>query len=91
MRKHDEINGYRKEFVYEQYSRIVSDCKDYDKITKTKMLDAIYDVYRNCDNIFDLCTTRELKYLKLIINASSSMTALKKNMLGKDLFYMIKC
>ena len=53
MRKHDEINGYRKEFVYEQYSRIVSDCKDYDKITKTKMLDAIYDVYRNCDNIFD--------------------------------------
>lgn len=71
MRKHDEINGYRKEFVYEQYSRIVIDCKDYDKITKTKMLDAIYDVYRNCDNIFDLCTTRELKYLKLIINASS--------------------
>lgn len=37
MKMYDEINGFRKEYVYEQYTRIVEDFKDYEKITKVKM------------------------------------------------------
>ena len=34
MKMYEEINHLRKEFVYEQYTRIVEDFKDYEKIVK---------------------------------------------------------
>ena len=68
MKMYDEINGFKKEYVYERYTRIVYDSKDYDKITKVKMLDAIYDVYSDYNNIIDICTTRKLKYLKMVLD-----------------------
>ena len=56
---YDEISSFNKEYIYEKYVRIVESFKDYEKITKVKMLDAIYKVYDNPDNIIDICTTRE--------------------------------
>lgn len=64
----EEIKGYRKGFVFDQYSRIIENFKDYERITKTKMLEAIYQLYEEEDNIIDLCTTRELKFLKKVIS-----------------------
>ena len=58
MKMYEEINHLKKGYVYERYTRIVHDFKDYDKITKVKMLDAIYDVYSDYKNIIDVCTTR---------------------------------
>ncbi len=68
MRMHDLIIHFGKGIVFENYSRIVEEFKDYDKITKVKMLDEIYNVYDNPDNIIDICTTKELKYLKKVLN-----------------------
>ena len=69
MKMYDEIKYLNKEYVYEMYIRIVEEYKDYDKITKVKMLDAIYNVYSDYNNIIDICTTRELKYLKLVLDS----------------------
>ena len=71
MKMHDEINKMRKEYVHEQYSRIVEYFKDYEKISRVKMLDEIYKVYDDPDNIIDICTTRELKFLKMILDNKS--------------------
>ena len=79
MKMYDRINGYRKEYVYEQYTRIVRGFKDYDKISKTKMLDAIYKVYDKEENIIDICTTRELKYLKMVLENKLTLEDLFKN------------
>ncbi|MEG2147704.1 MAG: hypothetical protein RR984_02475, partial [Bacilli bacterium] len=68
MKMYDEINYYKKEYVFEQYTRIVEKYKDYKKITKVQMLKEIYDVYSDYNNIIDICTTRELKYLKMILD-----------------------
>ena len=68
MKMYEKINGFKKEYVYERYTRIVPNFKDYDRITKVKMLDAIYDVYSDYNNIIDICTTRELKYLKMVLD-----------------------
>ncbi len=68
MKMHNEINNYRKEFVYEQYTRIVEGFKHYEKVSKVKMLDEIYEVYANPDNIINICTTRELKFLKMVLD-----------------------
>ncbi len=68
MKMLEEVKHLRKEFVYEQYTRIVPDFKDYEKITKTKMIEAIYKIYSDYNNIINICTTRELKYLKKVLN-----------------------
>ncbi len=68
MKMLEEVKHLRKEFVYEQYTRIVPDFKDYEKITKTKMMEAIYKIYSDYNNIVNICTTRELKYLRKVLN-----------------------
>lgn len=68
MKMLEEVKHLRKEFVYEQYTRIVPDFKDYEKITKTKMIEAIYKIYSDYNNIINICTTRELKYLRKVLN-----------------------
>lgn len=68
---HERIKRYKKEFVHNQYARIVEPFKDYDKITAVKMLDTIYKVYEDYNNIIDICTVRELKYLKMILDGES--------------------
>jgi len=70
---HNEIKHIKKEFVHNRYSKIVKPFKNYDKITSTKMLDAIYKEYDNYKNIIDLCTERELKYLKKVIKKESNL------------------
>lgn len=79
MKMYEEINHFRKEYVYEQYTRIVRDFKDYEKISKVKMLDAIYKVYDDPDNIIDICTTRELKYLKMVLDNKLTSKDLLEN------------
>lgn len=69
----ERISWYKKEYVHEQYSRIVEHFKDYDKITKKKMLESIYKVYNDSNNIIDICTTRELKYLKMLLDKRNNL------------------
>lgn len=64
----EEIKHYGKEGVYDSYQRIVPTIKDYEKITKTKMLQAIYNEYQDYHNIIDICTGRELKFLKQVLS-----------------------
>ena len=54
----------RKDFIFDLYSKINSNFKEYDKITRRKMLDFINDFYSDYYNIIDICTVRELKFLK---------------------------
>lgn len=68
MKIFEEINHRRKEFVFEQYTRIVEDFKDYDKVTRKQMIKEIYKVYENPQNIIDICTERELRYLKMYLD-----------------------
>jgi len=67
MKMLEEIKSCRKDFVFETYTKIVQNFKNYEKITKVKMLEAIYKAYSDYKNIIDICTTRELKYLKIVM------------------------
>ena len=64
----EEIKYYKKEYVFDSYSRIVEDFKDYEKITKVNMLKEILKVYSDYQNIIDICTGRELKYLRYVLD-----------------------
>lgn len=79
MKMYDEINHYRKDYVYEQYTRIVEKFKAYEKITKTKMIDEIYKIYSDPNNIIDICTTKELKYLKMVLDNKLTLIDLLEN------------
>ena len=78
MKMYNEINYLRKDYVYDSYTKIVDDFKDYEKITKVKMLDAIYKVYSDYNNIISLCTVRELKYLKKLIENQNDIKESKE-------------
>ena len=80
MKMYNEINHLRKDYVYDNYTKIVDDFKDYEKITKVKMLDAIYKVYSDYNNIISLCTVRELKYLKKLIESQIDIKEPEKEM-----------
>lgn len=69
---YERIKWYKKEYVYDRYTRIVSPFKDYEKITSVKMAQAVYKVYEDYKNIIDICTTRELKYLKMVLDKKTS-------------------
>ncbi len=68
MSIYEELKHFSKDYIYEQYIKIVEDPKYYENITKIKMIDAICKIYSNPDNIIDICTIKELKYLKMVID-----------------------
>lgn len=62
-----EINHYRKESVYSQFFRICfPDDVIYEKITRKQMVELIIQQYTP-ENIVDVCTVKELKLLKRIV------------------------
>ena len=68
MKLVEDLKTYSKALIYDTYLRICDYPKDYEKITKKKMLEDIINTYNQKDFIFNLCTKRELEFLKLIIN-----------------------
>ena len=63
-----EINHYRKEVVYSQFFRICfPDDVIYEKITRKQMVELIIQQYTP-ENIVDVCTVKELKLLKRIVD-----------------------
>ena len=62
---------YDKGFVFDLYSRIYPEFKNYDKITKKKMIEKIREFYSNYNNIIDICTYREIKFLKMVANGEN--------------------
>ena len=62
-----EINHYRKEVVYSQFFRICfPDDVIYEKITRKQMVELIIQQYTP-ENIVNVCTVKELKLLKRIV------------------------
>ena len=80
MKMLERIKDYKKEYVYKVYIQTVEEIKEYDKITKTKMLEEIYKVYKN--NIKDICTKKELEYLKKVLNNKLTMLDVIKDPLN---------
>lgn len=52
------------------------------------MLEAIYKVYDNPNNIIDICTTKELKYLKMVLNNKISIDDKSKNNQWSEIQYL---
>lgn len=65
----ERINWYRKDYIHDYYTRVIPNFKDYDKISRVKMVDEVYKEYSNYHNIIDICTVRELKYLQKVIDS----------------------
>ncbi len=63
-----EFVKYSKEIVYAMYAAIVYDCKEYDAITREKMLDAIVEEYKQEHFLYGICTEKELLFLKNLEN-----------------------
>ena len=67
------INNYDKESLFDIYHKIVNNFKEYNKITKEKIKEAILKEYNDYNNIIDICTTKELEYLKQILENNAPL------------------
>lgn len=78
MKLKDEFIKLPKEMLYETYLKIVYDEKDYDNITRNKMLEEIIKEYNNEGYLYSICTQKELEFLKYAKNKTISMDDMKK-------------
>lgn len=61
------LKDFAKEDIYDIYRVLNIKIKDYDKITKNKMLEAIENEYEDYHNIISICTLKELIFLKELV------------------------
>lgn len=77
MKLLEEIKIYDKVEIFEIYSRLIEGFKKYDKITKNKMIEEIFNFYSDYQNIINICTLKELKFLQKVINQENDLEDLK--------------
>lgn len=78
MKLKDEYLKMPKEMLYEKYLKIVYKPKNYDNITRSKMLEEIIKEYNQENYLYHICTRKELNFLKYISNKKLSINDMKK-------------
>lgn len=78
MKLKDEYLKLSKEMLYETYLKIVYKPKDYDNITRNKMLEEIIKEYNQENYLYHICTIKELDFLKYISKNKLSVDDIKK-------------
>lgn len=68
MKMEERLEQTAKVVIYNTYIRIVDNPFEYENITGKKMLKKVEDFYSNPSNILEICTERELKFLKKFLN-----------------------
>ena len=79
MKLKDEYLKLPKEMLYETYLKIVYKSKDYDNITRNKMLEEIIKEYDQENYLYHICTRKELDFLKYISKNKLSVDDIKKH------------
>lgn len=67
-----------KDIVYDMYISLVYDFKDYDDISRSKMLDSIIKEYNQENYLYHICTMKELDFLKKFYNKKLSINDIHK-------------
>ena len=84
MRLVDGINYIGKKRSYSMYTRILpKDYKQYDKVTCKKMAEQILEFYQEPQNIINLCTEKELKFLQLLTEKEDFYWELEEDLYKK--------
>ena len=78
MKIKNEFLNLPKELLYETYLKIVYNPEEYDKITRSKMIEEIIKEYKQENYLYHICTTKELDFLKNMRNKQLSMEDMQK-------------
>lgn len=95
MKLLDEFKKLPKEMVFDMYMRLVYDFKDYNNISRVKMLNEIIDSYKQDEFLSNICTGREIRFLKKFYNKKLEVDDIKKydweinELNGKAIFSMV--
>ena len=66
MKLKEQLANFSKPMMYDRYLSIVYDNKEYESITKNKMIDKIINEYSQKDFLYHICTKKELEFLDLV-------------------------
>ncbi len=91
MKLYDYLMNFKKEGVYDIYSRVCFDCKWYTSITKKKMVEEIVKLYQEPRVLINLCTAKELKLIEKLIKFEGLCPEKSEKLLidNLELFYSL--
>ena len=78
MKLNDEYVKLPKNMLYETYLKIVYNSKDYDNITRSKMIEEIIKEYKQENYLYNICTEKEIKFLKYVNQKELSTKDIEK-------------
>lgn len=67
MKMIDYLKKVGKKEIYSHYYKIMEDTKEYEKISGKKMIEEIIKFYSDYNNILEICTEKELKFLEKVL------------------------
>lgn len=73
MKLEEILNKQNKNELYDLYYRVLPNAQKYSTITKGKMKLAIRQEYSNYNTIIEICTLKELKYLKILVSNNNQI------------------
>ncbi len=91
MKLYDYLMNFKKEGVYDIYFRVCFDRKDYNAITKKKMIEEIIMVYQNPYILIDLCSAKELKLIEKLLKLKGKDPKKSEKLLmeNQEIFYTL--
>lgn len=72
--KNDIASVVTKEFIYSVYERMVDDPKDYEKVTRKKMIQEVFKYYQEDNHLEECLSYQDILELKNIIKHNNSVT-----------------
>ena len=78
MKLKDMYSKLNKETVYDYYLSICYKTKDYDNISRNKMIDSIIKQYEYENYLYHICTERELIFLEKVLKNDISLNNIDK-------------
>lgn len=79
MKIKEYFKKYPKDYIYDQYIRIILNFKSYYRITKNKMIDSIIEQYNRDGYLYNFCTNKELDLLSLLCEDNKDKIDYKKS------------
>lgn len=78
MKLKDIYSRLNKDTVYDYYLSICYDTKNYDNITRNKMIDSILKQYEYKNYLYQICTEKELIFLEKVLKKDISIKNIDK-------------
>jgi len=87
MKLEELVKKISKESVFESYTKLVENFKDFEEIEKEEMVEEIKNIYKDYQNIIEICSYKELEYLNQLLKKKKEVNEKENTLFMKFLLF----